>query len=317
MTSSVVFTLIPYVASLAPPHLRGRQIGQVMTGSLMAIPISWVAAGWLGQLAGWRSVYLADALLLAALAPALLAVLPAERRSGITVGDWGRLVVSLPHLLVSSPTLRERSVYCFLNIASFVMFWTGLPLLLASSPYGLTSSEIGLFGLVAVPGALLAATIGRLADRGHAPWLTLVLAAVFGLAWLGLAAAGDMLPLLIAFAVIANVALMGLQVTNQSVISAERSEERSRRTAVYIFCGLIGATAGATLAGSLFTRLGWMGLCFAGAALPALLIAIRLVLLARRLPTNRLRSCVAQADRNEDCERRHQPADAVRHPAPD
>ncbi len=50
-------------ASLAPPERKGRAVASVMLGLSVANVVGVPAATWLGQTAGWRSAYLATALI--------------------------------------------------------------------------------------------------------------------------------------------------------------------------------------------------------------------------------------------------------------
>ena len=89
---------------------------------------------------------------------------------------------SLWDLVRGQPVLREASAVGFLAFAAFIGFWTNLAFFLGSPHYRLGAGVAGSFGLVAAAGALIAAPVGKLADR-HGPRVTLTLA-------LGLLSAG-------------------------------------------------------------------------------------------------------------------------------
>jgi predicted MFS family arabinose efflux permease len=71
LTATLAQDLVPAAATLAPEAERGKRVGQVMTGLLLGILLSRVAAGSLAAVAGWRAVYAVAAVAVAALIPLL------------------------------------------------------------------------------------------------------------------------------------------------------------------------------------------------------------------------------------------------------
>ena len=57
-TSVVAQILVPFAASLAPDHTRGRIVGRVMSGLLTGILLSRTLSSLVSDVAGWRVVYL-------------------------------------------------------------------------------------------------------------------------------------------------------------------------------------------------------------------------------------------------------------------
>ncbi|KTT57053.1 MFS transporter, partial [Pseudomonas oryzihabitans] len=58
LAATVAQDLVPAAATLAPPAERGRIVGTVMTGLLLGILLSRVVSGLVGELFGWRTLYL-------------------------------------------------------------------------------------------------------------------------------------------------------------------------------------------------------------------------------------------------------------------
>ncbi|MFE1199349.1 MFS transporter [Streptomyces olivaceoviridis] len=75
-TSVVAQILVPFAASLAPDHARGRIVGRVMSGLLTGILLSRMLSSLVSDAAGWRVVYLGSAALTALPAVALRAARP-------------------------------------------------------------------------------------------------------------------------------------------------------------------------------------------------------------------------------------------------
>jgi MFS family permease len=68
----VVQTTVAYAAALSTPEERGRTLGAVTSGVVIGILGARIVAGALADAWGWRSVYVALAVLLAALAGLVL-----------------------------------------------------------------------------------------------------------------------------------------------------------------------------------------------------------------------------------------------------
>src|SRR3954447_5960668 len=81
VTSVVVQMLVPLAAHLAPEATRGRVIGTVVSGLLFGILLARPLASLVADQFGWRAVFLLSAVLMAALAIALVRMLPQHRPS--------------------------------------------------------------------------------------------------------------------------------------------------------------------------------------------------------------------------------------------
>jgi predicted MFS family arabinose efflux permease len=271
-TSSAAMVVIPYVASKAPDATRGRSIGQVMTGLLLGILLARTVSGFVAVWAGWRSMYLIAAVVVAVLLLALRAAIPREGARGRMA--YGRLLWSLAVLARDEPELRRRSLYTSLGMASFSALWTGLTFLLSGPPYYYSEARIGLFGLIGAAGAVAANAAGRLSDRGHTSRLTGAFATALLLSW-GVLATGAVSIWAVGMGVfLLDVGAQGLQVTHQSVIYRLAPHARSRITAVYMTSAFIGAAAGSAIASGSFSVAGWTGLCLMGALMPAVLLLV-------------------------------------------
>src|SRR4051794_13037439 len=84
LTSVGAQVVVPIAVTLAAPAERGRVVGTVMTGLMLGLLLARTASGALAELGGWRTVYWADAVLMALMAVLLRTFLP---RLG---GDGGR-----------------------------------------------------------------------------------------------------------------------------------------------------------------------------------------------------------------------------------
>jgi predicted MFS family arabinose efflux permease len=271
-TSVVAQVLVPLAADLASEERRGRVVGTVMSGLLLGILLARTASGLLAAWAGWRAVYLIAGLAMLVLALALRVLLPPDPTSS-ELGYLG-LLRSAGRLALEQPVLRQRAILGGLAFAAFSAIWTTLAFLLSGPPYHYSTAVIGLFGLVGAAGALCASFAGRLSDRGWANpasvgFATLV-AVSFGLMLLG----RRDLPFLLAGIVVLDVGVQGLGITNQSLIYRLQDGARSRLNSVYMTAYFVGGAAGSGLAGVVFSRFGWAGVCILGLTVSAALIAV-------------------------------------------
>ncbi len=276
--------LVPFAAALAPARERGRVVGSVMSGLLLGILLARTFAGFVAGASSWRVLLYLAAGAMASTALALRARLPVFRpSSGLA---YPRLLASLVELLRTEPVLRRRALLGALGMGCFSTLWTCVAFLLAGAPYHYGVDRIGLFGLVGAAGALMASLAGRLADRGHAPRLTVFAAVCLASSFLPIYVGAHSLAALVVGIVVLDVGAQGMQITNQSEIYRLRSDAGARLNAVYMVSYFVGGTAASALSGLLYARAGWAGVSALGAALGTAAVGLAVVSL-RRPPARR------------------------------
>jgi predicted MFS family arabinose efflux permease len=233
-------------------------MGALLACLFLGILFGRVAGGLIAHFLGWRWTYLAAAVMLLALAPALVLWLPSMPSK--TQLGYGRLIGSLWRFLRDNATLRRASVIQFLLGISYGGFWaTVAPMMLALHGFGPAQT-----GLLAIPGAagiLVSQAAGRWTDRrGAFPIVTagvcLVLAAyvVFAFAplWVGAVIAG---------AVLLDCGLRSALVANQTLITSVAPDARSRFNTVFGAHIWGGNAVGAFLASTALAHSGWLAVC--------------------------------------------------------
>jgi predicted MFS family arabinose efflux permease len=263
LMAGVVQLLVTFAADLAAPSARGRMVGIVTSGVVMGILMARSVAGLIADIAGWRAVYLVSAGAMLMTALALFAALPRQPGGRVAL-SYPQLLMSVFTLFVQEPVLRIRATIALLMFASFSALWTSMALLLSAPPFALSHSEIGLFGLAGVAGALAANRAGALADRGLGQRTSAVALVLLVLSWGAIACTGQTLWALIAGVLVLDFAVQALHVTNQSMIYAERPDARSRLVAGYMMFYSIGSAVGSIAATMLYARAGWTGVCVLG-----------------------------------------------------
>lgn len=276
MFSVVAQVLVPFAATLAAPHERGRVVGTLMSGLLLGILLARTVAGTLSALGNWRSVYLLAATVMTITALALWFALPRYRHPE-RIG-YPRLLASVAQLFRDEPEFRLRTLLGGLSFAMFAMLWTPLAFLLSAEPYGYSDGVIGLFGLVGAVGALAASQAGRMADSGRGAQATSLGLLLLALSWLPLGFGGTSLAALLVGVVVLDLAVQLTHVSNMNQVYRLRPEARSRINAGYMTGYFIGGALGSLASAALFEAYGWSGVCSAGAALGVVALGIWLAL---------------------------------------
>ena len=282
LTSVVAQILVPFAATLAAEHERGRVVGTVMSGLLIGILLARTASGLLASLAGWRAVYFIAAGLMVALAAVLWRELP-HVPPRVELGYRG-LLASVVRIAREEPLILRRGALGALGFACFSVFWTSAAFVLARPPYDFGDGVIGLFGLLGVAGAVMASYAGRLADRGHTQASRGALLALMAASFALLAWGGRHLAPFVVGVIALDLAVQGSHILNQSDIYELRPQSRSRITTIYMTCYFAGGAAGSALAAVVYSAGGWDAVCALGGALGVLAFALWLVEVRRPLP---------------------------------
>jgi predicted MFS family arabinose efflux permease len=272
IAACVVQILLPYAATIAGDHERGRVTGTVLSGLLVGVLLSRTVAGLLGQAFGWRAVFGTAGVMMLILA-AILARSMDGASAEVEIGYLDQLRATA-HLVRTQPVLRRRSVMGGLVFAAFSVFWTTVSFLLAGSPYYYNQAAIGVFALVGGAGALAAKLTGHAADRGRervtSGALLVLGAASFGAITLG---RHDLVWLLIG-ALFMDGAVQGVNLLNLSVVYSLSAGARARIASAYMTTyftfGAIGSAAGTQA----YRLAGWAGVSTTGAAFVALALTI-------------------------------------------
>ncbi|MYW02579.1 MFS transporter [Streptomyces sp. SID3343] len=269
----VTQSVVAYAASLAGPAERGRVVGLVTSGVVTGILLARTVSGALADLAGWRSAYLVSAALTSTLAAALYRVLPRTDVAASAL-SYRELLGSMVTLFAGERVFRIRAALALLIFAAFGTLWSSVALPLSEAPWSLSHTAIGAFGLAGVAGALAATPAGRLNDRGHARWTTGVGLVLLTLSWIPLAFTRHTLWALVVGAVVLDLAVQAVHVTNQTLIYNLRPEAGSRLIGGYMIFYSIGSATGAITSTTMYAATGWIGVCALGAGFSGSALAL-------------------------------------------
>ncbi len=271
LTSVSAQLIIPTVSLLASSESRGKIVGTVMSGLFAGILLARTVSGFVGEYAGWRSMYWLAAGLNLILIAIIYTSLPRQILS--TAISYKRLLYSMLELIKTEPILRLASMTGFALFAAFSGLWGTLAFLLNQAPYHFNSSIVGSFGLVGILGMIASPTIGSLSGRWGGGKIVAMGGLMSVIAFILIGRSGFHLTALILGIILLDIgSRMGL-VGNQVRIYTLSPEMRSRLNTVFMSCYFVGGAVGTRLGAAAGTYAGWLGIAVLGAAL-ALLVAV-------------------------------------------
>ena len=270
--SVTVQILVPFAGHLAPEHIRGRVIGNIMTGLMLGIMLARPVSSFIASLSSWHIVYALSASIMVVLALVLRYALPV-RKPQVRLG-YGALLASMVHLARTTPVLQRRALYQASLFAAFNLFWTTVPLLLAGPDFRMSQTGIALFALAGVGGAIISPIAGRIADRGWtrpATALAMLLTAA-GFALTLSTAPGSTLSLasLVIAAIAIDAGTQGNVTLGYRALFMLGAEHRSRLNGLYMTTFFVAGAMGSAVGAWAYAHGGWTLAACIGGLLPLL-----------------------------------------------
>lgn len=269
--------ILPMAATLGKEN-RGATVGKVFSGILVGILGARVIAGLLTEFFGWRSVFALSAfmvLIVSFLLKMYLPEAPAKFK-----GNYLNLLKSTLSLIKEYKVLRQAAILGAFTFGVFCSFWTTLTFHLSAAPLNFHAGTIGLFGLIAIGGALVAPYFGKLADKGSVYKSLLITVSMI----IGSIILIKLFPFSVAVLVISvfflDIGVQATQITNFTRIYSLDEQAHSRLNTIYMTTYFIGAAVG-TYAGLLAWKFGgwegatWQMLAWSGIALVIVLLSTK------------------------------------------
>ncbi|WP_233192879.1 MFS transporter [Acidimangrovimonas sediminis] len=273
--SVAVQVLVPYASHMAPEAVRGRVVGNVMSGLMFGIMLARPLASFVTEVLSWHAIFVLSAILMVALGAVLRVKLPP--RQPTSNPRYGELLASMARLFVTEPVLRRRALYQSALFGVFSLFWTCVPLLLLSPAYGLGQGQIALFALAGAAGAVSAPIAGRLADRGHGD-LGTVLAMLFAsLAFVASLAAPAHsalgVGLLVVVAILVDFCTSANLLFGQRALFLLHPELRARINGIFMATFFMAGALASGVGGWAWATGGWPRVAAIGIVVPLLSLA--------------------------------------------
>jgi predicted MFS family arabinose efflux permease len=244
--------ILPMAATLGKDN-RGKNVGVVFSGILVGILGARVLSGFITELLGWRYVFGISSGMVLIVTLLLKFYLP-EVASKFK-GSYLHLLKSTLALVSEYRILRQAALLGAFTFGVFCSFWTTLTFHLSGPPLNYNSGIIGLFGLIAIGGALVAPYFGKLADKGNVQRsLVITVSMIIGSIVL-IKVFPYSIPVLILSVFFLDIGVQATQITNFTRIYSLHEEAHSRMNTIYMTTYFIGAAVG-TYFGLLSWKLG-------------------------------------------------------------
>ncbi|MHC0064421.1 MFS transporter [Nostoc sp. UIC 10890] len=246
--------ILPLAASI-DRVTTGQTVGNIFTGILIGVLGARVFSGYIAEWLSWRYVYGFSAVMILIVIVLLNIYLPNVKNE--FDGYYLELLSSTLHQLKRFSLLREASLISGLLFGVFCSFWTTLTFHLSGAPFNFQSDTIGMYGFVAIAGALMAPVFGKIADQGNSQ-RSLTIAVSLVIASLVIAKIASNSALAIAVAVLlVDVGVQAVQVTNVARIYSLDPQSNSRINTVYITIYFIGGSVGTSIGLLCWNLGGW------------------------------------------------------------
>ena len=246
--------LVPMAAAMANKD-KGRVVGIVFTGVIVGILGARIFSGYITEWLSWRYVYGLSACMMVVTTFMVAFMLPKVEPT--YSGNYLKLLTSTLAQLKRFSLLRRLSLLVAFTFGTFCSFWTTLTFHLSGAPFHYHSDTIGLFGVLAIGGALVAPVFGRLADRMN-PAKNQVISVSFMIAGVLLI---QLFPYSLAAFIITTVLLdvgqQATQVTNLAQIYKLDESAHSRINTMFMTISFMGGAIGTWVGVTSWTLGGW------------------------------------------------------------
>jgi predicted MFS family arabinose efflux permease len=256
LTAIAAQIILPMAAAMVTQN-RGKVVGQIFTGLLIGVLSARVISGFIGEWLNWRYVYILSSGLV--LVSALFMHFNFSSRKGTYEGNYVELLRSTLNQLKRFPLLRRTALTGALIFGTVSSFWITFTFHLSGQPLHLSSEKIGLFGILAVVGALMAPFFGRLSDKSDNTVKALMLAVILILVSTICLLVFPFSILFLSLAVLLlDLGVQAAQVTNISLIYTFDSQAGSRINTVYMTSYFLGGSLGAYTGLAAYQYGGWL-----------------------------------------------------------
>ncbi|WP_097158117.1 MFS transporter [Bacillus oleivorans] len=273
--------LVPLTMRIVPIEETGKYVGKVMSGLLIGIMIARPLSIGITDWFGWRMVFLFSLITLVAVLLLIIKFLPNYEIVSNSNLSYSNLITSMVKLLINTSPLQQRAFYHACLFATFSLYWTVIPILLRSEPLHFSNNEIALIGFVAIAGALLTPTIGKIADKGYIFTMTNVSMALVLLSIVLLFFVQDHSLLSVIIILISGISIdigvSGNLLLGQKVIFSLNPEERNRLNGLYMTIFFLGGAFGSWIGSYTYYKFNSEATLLIGTALPLIALLVHLI----------------------------------------
>ncbi|QKF81178.1 MFS transporter [Halarcobacter ebronensis] len=247
--------VIPMAAAMSPRE-KGKTVGTIFSGLLGGILIARTFSGYVTDFFGnWHYVFAISALLVLMCNYFIIKTLPNMETHFDK--SYPSLIKSSIFQLKRFSLLRRNSLLIALSFGVFCSFWTTLTFKLSEEPFNYNSDVIGLFGILAITGVILAPKIGKLADRVN-PIFTKFLSVIFLIvSILAIRWFEDSLFAFIFATILLDIGVQAIQISNLAQIYTLDEKAHSRINTAYMSIMFLGGAIGTFVGVLAWQNGGW------------------------------------------------------------
>lgn len=252
ITGVAAQVILPMAASLDKEN-RGRTVGIIITGILVGILAARVISGYVTLWLGWRYVYGFSSI--AVFLSSLMIYFSLPDAPASFQGNYLQLLRSALFQIKRFAVLRRTALMGALIFGAFCSFWTTLTFHMSGPPFNYHTDTIGLFGILAIGGAMLAPLFGKLADKGRPAKVQVLMISILIISVLLIKIFPVNIFSFLVAVLLLDVGVQATQVTNIATIYTLDDRANSRINTVYMTSYFLGGAIG-TFAGVQCWRMG-------------------------------------------------------------
>ena len=247
--------VIPMAAAMSGKD-KGRVVGTIfsglLTGILLARTLSGYITDWFGN---WHVVFALSALLVFACMMTISKTLP--RVEPNFSKSYASLLYSSLYQLKRFSLLRANALLITVLFGVFCSFWTTLTFKLSQAPFNFDSDIIGLFGVLAVAGALLAPYIGKIADKINPTFTKMLSVGMIVVSILLMKWFDSSLAAFIVATLLLDIGFQAVQINNLAQIYTLDESAHSRINTAYMSSMFLGGALGTFIGVYCWEHGGW------------------------------------------------------------
>lgn len=246
--------ILPMAASLEKVN-KAKTISFIFSGILIGILAARVFAGTIAEWFGWHYVYAISAVMVLGTAVMVHLSLPNVKQE--FTGNYISLLKSALQQIQRFAILRRSTLLGALIFGAFCSFWTTLTFHLSGAPFNYGTDTIGLFGILAIAGALLAPYFGRLVDGGNAAKSQLFSVGMLLVSVILLHIFPHSVWAIIIAVLLLDVGVQATQLVNIATIYTLDEKANSRINTIYMTSYFIGGAVGTFVGVQCWKYGGW------------------------------------------------------------
>jgi len=247
--------VIPMAAAMSGKD-KGRVVGTIfsglLTGILLARTLSGYITDWFGN---WHVVFALSALLVFACMVTISKTLP--RVEPNFSKSYASLLYSSLYQLKRFSLLRANALLITVLFGVFCSFWTTLTFKLSQAPFNFDSDIIGLFGVLAVAGAMLAPYIGKIADKVNPTFTKMLSVGMIVVSILLMKWFDSSLAAFIVATLLLDIGFQAVQINNLAQIYTLDESAHSRINTAYMSSMFLGGALGTFIGVYCWEHGGW------------------------------------------------------------